>query len=221
MNDEAARSVLLVGATGLVGRECLRLLLADPDVIHLLVATRRPLPIDVPGAKLDARVVDFDRLHGHPDLFAVDQIVCALGTTMRQAGSREAFRAVDHDLPLRIARLGLAHGARHFLLVSSLGADAGARAFYTRVKGELEDAVRALGYRSVTIVRPSVLRGKRGERRVGEQLAMRVLKHAPRRWRSVDASAVAEALAHAARADAPGVRVIDSAEIHEIAAARR
>lgn len=205
--------MLLVGATGLVGRECLRQLLADPDVLHLVVVTRRPLPIEVASAKLDARVVDFDRLHGHPDLFAVDQIVCALGTTMRQAGSREAFRAVDHDLPLRIAQLGLAHGARHFLFVSALGADAGSRVFYNRVKGELEDALRALGYRSLTIVRPSVLRGKRGERRVAERLAVRLLRHAPRRWRAVDARAVAEELVRAARVDTPGVRVIESSEI--------
>lgn len=216
---DGARSVLLVGATGLVGRECLRLLLADPDVIHLVVATRRPLPIDVASAKLDARVVDFDRLHGHPDLFAVDQIVCALGTTMRQAGSRERFRAVDHDLPLRIAQLGLAHGARHFLLVSSIGADAEARTFYTRVKGELEVAVRALGYPAVTIVRPSLLRGKRGQRRVGEQIALRLMRFAPKRWKPVGANAVAEALVRAARIDAPGVRVVESAEIHELAGA--
>lgn len=215
---DAARSVLLVGATGLVGRECLRLLLADPEVIHLVVATRRPLPIDVAAAKLDARVVDFDRLHGHPDLFAVDQIICALGTTMRQAGSRERFRAVDFDLPLRIARLGLAHGARHVLLVSSIGADARSRAFYTRVKGELEDAIRALGYPSVTIVRPSLLRGKRGERRVGERVALRLMRFAPRKWKPVGASAVAEVLARAARQDAPGVRVIESAAILEMTA---
>lgn len=217
MND-AARSVLLVGATGLVGRECLRLLLADPEVIHLVVATRRALPIDVPATKLEVRVVDFDRLHGHPDLFAVDQIVCALGTTMRRAGSREGFRAVDFDLPLRIARLGLAHGARHFLLVSSVGADARSRAFYTRVKGELEDAIRALGYPSVTIVRPSLLRGKRVERRLGERVALRVMRFAPRKWKPIGASAVAEALVRAARRDAPGVRVIESAELHEATA---
>ena len=210
---DSPRTVLLVGATGLVGRECLRLLLADPDVIRLVVLTRRPLPIDVGAAKLDAHVVDFGRLEEHTALFAVDQIICALGTTMRQAGSRERFRDVDYGLPLRIAQLGIEHGVRHLLLVSALGADASSLVFYNRVKGELEEAVRALGFRSLTIVRPSLLLGKRGERRMREQISKRVLRLAPRRFRPVEASVVAERLVHEARLDAPGARVIESAEV--------
>ena len=215
------RAVLLVGATGLVGRECLRLLLADPDVMRLVVITRRPLPIDVAAPKLDACVLDFDRLEEHGELFSVDQIVCALGTTMRRAGTRERFRVVDLGIPLRVAQLGAARGARHFLLVSSLGADARSRIFYNRVKGELEQAVRALGFRSLTIVRPSLLRGKRVERRVRERVAMRVMRFAPRRWRPVQASAVAEALVRAASLDAPGVRVIESRDIVRARSAER
>ncbi|HYD51616.1 MAG TPA: NAD(P)H-binding protein [Gemmatimonadaceae bacterium] len=205
--------MLLVGATGLVGRECLRLLLADPEVIRLVVLTRRPLPLEVGAAKLDAHVVDFDHLDGHADLFAVDQIICALGTTMRQAGSRERFRAVDFGLALQVARLGASRGVRHFLLVSSLGANAGSLVFYNRVKGELEEALRGIPYRSLTVVRPSLLLGKRGERRVREQIGKRLARLAPRRYRPVEASVVAERLVHEARLDAPGVRVIESAEL--------
>jgi uncharacterized protein YbjT (DUF2867 family) len=210
---EQPRSVLLAGATGLVGRECLRLLVADAEVMRLVVVTRRPLPIEIGAAKLDAHVVDFEHLGDHRELFAVDQIICALGTTMRHAGSRARFRDVDFGLPLRIATLGASCGVRHFLLVSSLGADSGSRVFYNRVKGELEDALRGLGFRSLTIVRPSLLLGKRGERRVREQIGKRLARLAPRRFRPVEASAVAERLVQAARLDAPGVRVIESAEI--------
>jgi len=210
---DGVRTVLLVGATGLVGRECLRLLLADPDVMRLVVLTRRPLPLEVGAAKLDAHVVDFARLDEYAELFAVDQIICALGTTMRRAGSRERFRAIDYGLVLRIAQLGAARGVRHFLLVSSLGASAESRVFYSRVKGELEDAVRALPFRSITIVRPSILLGKRGERRVREQIGKRLARLAPRRYRPVEASVVAERLVHEAQLDAPGIRVIESTEL--------
>lgn len=210
---EGSRTVLLVGATGLVGRECLRLLLADPDVRRLVVLTRRPLPLEIGAAKLDAHVVDFARLDDHAELFAVDQIICALGTTMRHAGSRERFRAVDYDLVLHIAQLGAARGVRHFLLVSSLGANASSRVFYSRVKGELEDAIRTLPFRSITIVRPSILLGKRGERRVREQIGKRLARFAPRRYRPVEASVVAERLVHEAQLDAPGIRVIESTEL--------
>lgn len=211
--SDGARTVLLVGATGLVGRECLRLLLADPEVMRLVVLTRRPLPIEVGASKLDAHVVDFEQLDDLAELFAVDQIICALGTTMRRAGSREHFRAVDYGLALRIAQLGAARGVRHFLLVSSIGANPASRVFYNRVKGELEDAIRALRFRSITIVRPSILLGKRGERRVREQIGKRLARFAPRRFRPVEASVVAERLVHEAQLDAPGIRVIESTEL--------
>lgn len=212
MSDQP-RSVLLIGATGLVGRECLRLLLADQDVMRLVVVSRRPLSIDVGAAKLDAHVVPFDELESHAELFAVDQVLCALGTTMRLAGSRDRFREVDYGIPLRVAQLGLARGASHFLLVSALGASAASRVFYNRVKGELEDAVRALPFRSVSIIRPSLLIGKRGERRVREQIGRRLARLAPRRYRPVHARAVAEWLVEMARRDPPGTRIIESVDL--------
>ncbi len=151
------RSVLVVGATGLVGSEVVKKLVADPSVSRVVLAVRRP--ISGLGPKVEAKVVDFDHLENHAAVFAVDQIICALGTTIRQAGSQEAFRRVDFEYPLNIARAGLKQGARHFLLVSSLGASAESGVFYSRVKGELEDQLRSLGYRAVTIARPSLLLG--------------------------------------------------------------
>ena len=212
-----ARSVLLAGATGLVGRECLRLLLADSAFTRIVVLTRRPLSPDVRSPKLETRVIDFDHLNEYDGLFKVDAIICALGTTIRQAGSRTRFRTVDYEYPLAFARIGLQQGCRHFLVVSALGANPRSRIFYNRVKGELEDAVRALPYRRVTIVRPSLLLGPRAQLRLGEEVAKRVARWlgpmVPRPFRPVEAHAVAATLVREAKADSPGVRIVESAEL--------
>jgi uncharacterized protein YbjT (DUF2867 family) len=209
----AGRSILLAGASGLVGAEVLDQLKADASVTRLVVIGRRPMPSLDP--RIQAVVVDFDNLKAHADVFAVDQIICTLGTTMKQAGSKEAFRRVDLEYPLEMARLGLARGARHFLLVTALGADVGSRVFYNQVKGELENALRPLPYRSVTIVRPSLLLGKRKEFRPFERLAMIVGEVIPGRYRPVRARDVAKALVTAARNDEPGLRIIESEQIKE------
>lgn len=219
-NTTTSTSVLLAGATGLVGGECLRLLLADPTFSRVVALTRRPLALAAAPHKLQARVVDFDRLAEHASLFRVDQIICALGTTIKQAGSRERFRQVDLVYPLEIARLGLEHGARHVLLVSSLGANARSRVFYNRVKGELENALRALPYRAITIVRPSLLLGERRQVRLGEAIGARLGFLAPGRYRPVRASAVAMVLVDAARQDLPGLHLIESGEIRRRTADR-
>jgi uncharacterized protein YbjT (DUF2867 family) len=211
---------MVLGATGLVGRECVRRLLDDPSVARVIAVTRRPLSDDVASAKLGVEVVDFDRLALRGDLFAVDQIFCALGTTIKQAGSQEAFRRVDFEYALTAAKLGAEHGAQDFLLVSALGASAKSRIFYNRVKGELEDALRTLPYRSVTIVRPSLLLGDRGQFRLGEQVGRRIGWLVPGRYKPVSARRVAAALANAARDVTPGMRIIESNEIARTAAGK-
>lgn len=207
----APRSVLLLGATGLVGGECLRQLLADPAVGRVVVITRRSIGFE--AGKLEQIVTDLDRLEEHAEAFAVDQIVCTLGTTIKDAGSREQFRRVDYDYPLAAARLGRARAARHFLLVTSIGANARSNVFYSRVKGELEDAVLALGYPSVTIVRPSLLLGKRGKRRLGEEIAKLFAPMIVGKYKPVSAEAVARHLVRAAKDDHPGHHIIESNEI--------
>jgi uncharacterized protein YbjT (DUF2867 family) len=212
------KSILLAGGTGLVGRECLRLLLPDPAFGRVVAVVRRPLSPDVRSPKLETHVIDFDHLNEHDDLFAVDAIICALGTTIRQAGSRTRFRKVDLEYPLAFARLGLAKGASHYLLVSSLGANASSRIFYNRVKGELEDALRGLGYRRLTIVRPSLLLWPRAPMRLGEEVARRVTRWlgpmVPRSYRPVEARAVAATLVRQARESMPGLHIIESAQIN-------
>lgn len=208
-----ARTVLLAGATGLVGGECLRRLSADPGVAEVRALIRRPLAPASRAPRVSEAMVDFDRLDQVPALFRTDQVICALGTTIRQAGSRDAFRRVDHDYPLLIARLAFDHGATHFLLVSALGADAQSRVFYNRIKGELEAAILTIGFRSVTIARPSLLLGERGEFRLGEEIARRLAFLTPIRYQPVTSWQVAEALVRAAREDRPGVRIIENPEL--------
>jgi uncharacterized protein YbjT (DUF2867 family) len=210
-------AVLLVGATGLVGRECLRLLLSDQAITRIEVLARRALSPDVRSPKLSTHIIDFDHLNEYDELFTVDAIICALGTTIRQAGSRTRFRTIDLEYPLDFARLGRRRGCSHFLVVSSLGANPKSRIFYNRVKGELEGGLRELDYPCLTIVRPSLLLGPRAEQRLGEEVAKRVSKWlgplVPRPFKPVEAHAVAIALVRAAKNPCSGVRVIESSEL--------
>lgn len=152
----SGRRVLLAGATGLVGGHLLQALLTDPGVAVVHALARRPLALS--HARLTAHGVDFATL---PVLPAVDEVYLALGTTIRQAGSQEAFRAVDFAANLAVAKAALASGARCIGLVSAMGADARSRVFYNRVKGELEEALGMLAPEALVIARPSLLLGDR------------------------------------------------------------
>jgi uncharacterized protein YbjT (DUF2867 family) len=203
----------VIGATGLVGRECVTQLAARPEFERVTAVARRALPNDLQSPKLRTVVMEFDRLDEHVDTFRASHVFCALGTTIRQAGSPERFRQVDFGYPLRVAELARAAGARHFLLVSSVGASAASRGLYLRVKGDLEAAIVALGFPSVTVVRPSLLLGDRKEFRLGEEIARRLSWAFPRKYRAVHVRDVARALVIAAVEDRPGVRVIENPEI--------
>jgi uncharacterized protein YbjT (DUF2867 family) len=205
------KRALVAGATGLVGGELIRQLSANSGYATVTALVRRP-PRDLPSA-VQAMVVDFGRLETAAGALAPDDVFCALGTTIRTAGSQEAFRLVDHDYVLEVARMARARGARHFLLVSSLGANPRSRVFYSRVKGEVEAALQELGYPSITIVRPSLLLGNRAELRLGETLMKQLGVLMPRKYRPVHASAVAACML-ASAADPPfGVRIIESRDI--------
>jgi uncharacterized protein YbjT (DUF2867 family) len=208
------KTLMLVGATGLVGRCVLQLALAEPRIGRLVAPTRRPLP---PHPKLENPVVDFAALPVEAPWWQVDGVICTLGSTLRQAGSREAFRRVDFNYPLAVARLARARGAAAYALNSSLGADPGSRVFYARTKGELEEALRPVGYPSLTLVRPGLLGGKRQEFRFGERVATVLLALLgpllPRRYRIVPAGRVAAALLEAVVTARPGVQVIESEKL--------
>jgi uncharacterized protein YbjT (DUF2867 family) len=174
---------------------------------------RRALPSELSRPPVVSVQVDYSRLEPPPAWAAADHVFCALGTTRRQAGSAAAFRQVDLEYPVALARAARSRGARHFLLVSALGASPTSRVFYNRVKGEVEAAITALGFRSVTIARPSLLLGQRSEPRLGERLGRILGVVAPPRWRPVPVARVARALVEAAKADAPGVRILENREL--------
>lgn len=209
----ASRTVLLSGATGLVGSHCLQQLLADPYYKKVVVLTRRPLGSVVSNPKLDQRIVDFEQLDDFISGLQVDHVLSALGTTIAKAGSQESFRRVDFDYPLTIARAALDAGAKHLVLVSSLGADPDGRVFYLKVKGELEAAISNLGYPGVTFLRPSLLLGERQEPRLAEQFYEVLLRAAPKRYRGVQAEIVARAMLESAKSEQPGCEILDSPQI--------
>ncbi len=165
--------VLLLGATGLIGRHCLHALLNEPKVTEVLAPTRRNLSIK--DQKLYNALVDFDRLDEYPHLFEVDSIICCLGTTIKQAGSKSNFKKVDFQYCVDAAELGRAHNVKSFYLVSALGSSQSSLFFYSRVKGELEDHLKELAYQNLSIYRPSLLLGEREESRLGETLASKFM----------------------------------------------
>jgi uncharacterized protein YbjT (DUF2867 family) len=208
--SEAPR-VLLVGATGLVGRRVMEAAVA-PASVRLVALSRREAPLP-PGARMEMLVADPADWRAAIAAIAPDAVICALGTTWRQAGRSEAaFRAVDRDLVLQVAQAAKAEGATRFVLVSSVGAELAARAFYLRVKAETEAAVAKLGFQRLDILRPGLLRGPRGaDRRPLERLGivasplMDLFLHGKwRSYRSIDARTVAHAALQCTREKAPG-----------------
>lgn len=206
--------LLLFGASGLVGQATLREALADARVTTVIAPTRRALPAQ---ARLQNPLVDFEHLPVDAAWWSVDAVICALGTTIRDAGSQAEFRKVDHEYPLAAGRLARNAGATTYVLTSASGADPASRIFYSRTKGELERDLAAIGFDSLTFVRPGLLGGVRARRRPAEHFGMKLLGAMapvlPRRYRVVAAEAVASALLEAALSPRPGLRVIESEAI--------
>lgn len=226
----SGQGVLLAGATGLVGGLVLRELLADPGFRGRIVApVRRPLGIN--DVRLLSVTQDMSKLADDASADAamasapaLDCYVCCLGTTIKTAGSREAFIAVDRELLLRLARVARTHGARQAILVSSVGASRQSANFYLRVKGEVEDALSGLGFDRVDILRPGLLLGERRERRRGEAIAQAfaplgnlLLRGRLSRYRAIEAQDVASAIARLIGESAKGDFVHEHAEIMALA----
>lgn len=221
-------NVMLLGATGLVGRECLALLLANPQVQQIQVLLRRALTPDEligpggaakQGSKLHIHVVDFDHLDDlareRPSLFQVDAAICALGTTIKQAGSQTAFKRVDHGYPLAAARCVRAHGCQHFLLVSAMGANAASPVFYNRIKGNIENDIAILNFAAVTIARPSLLLGDRAEFRLAEKIMGKLAWLIPPPWTPVHVRQVARGLVGALQQPPAGRRILSNVVLRE------
>ena len=212
------KTALLAGATGLIGSHLLPLLLESERYAKVIVVGRRALPMTHP--KLTQVVTDFDKLHDVRLQLIADDVFCCLGTTMKQAGSKENFYKVDFLYVVTLAALTAANFAAQFMVISSLGADSEARVYYSRVKGEMEEAVRQVPFRAIHIFRPSLLLGERTQPRLGERVGAVVLRVlAPlmrgplQKYHPVTGAAVAAAMLRAAEDDGGGIRVHLSDEI--------
>jgi uncharacterized protein YbjT (DUF2867 family) len=209
------RAALLVGATGLVGSFLLERLLASDAYARVSVWVRRD-----PGKahpKLECEVADFERLHERR--VQAEDVFCCLGTTIKKAGSQAAFRQVDYDYPVALAIAAAGGGAKRLLVVSALGANPDSTVFYSRVKGEMEIAVRAAGVPTTIFFRPSLLSGPRAEVRRGERIGEaigKVLGPLLGKYRPIHADLVAAAMLRAALENRPS-GIIESGEIRKIA----
>lgn len=216
MND--SRTALLLGATGLVGGHCLELLLDDEDYEQVITLGRRDL--DRKHPKLEHHLIDFECMTNCRDLIKARDVFCCLGTTIKKAGSQEAFRKVDFKYPYEVAMIARENGVEQFLLVSSIGADARSRVFYSRVKGELEEAIMSIPFDAVQIFRPSLLLGTRDEVRLGEQFAEKVSRFFSfmfvgpfAKYRPIHALEVATAMVKVAKEQPRGVNIYESGQI--------
>ncbi len=206
------KTALIAGASGLIGQQLLPLLLASERYSRVVALVRTPLPLV--HEKLEQQVVAFDHLADYQAQLIADDVFCCLGTTMRQAGSREAFYQVDFTYVTELARLAAANFGGQLLVVSSLGAHPHARSYYARVKGEMEAAVQQTSFRAIHIFRPSLLLGHRSNPRFGERVAGAllgllhpVLRGPLRPYRAIGADTVARAMLRAAQDDGGGTRI--------------
>lgn len=220
MNTE--RTAILLGASGLVGGFCLRELVDDPSYTRVMLFGRRQLPA-LTRAKVSQRIAELATLTVD-DLRGAHDVFCALGTTIRKAGSQAEFRHVDLEMPLHLANEAVQAGAEQMVAVSSVGADPRSKNFYLRTKGELEQELAKLPFRAVHILRPSLLLGKRDEFRLGEAIGMTVAPALDlltlgklRRYHSVHAQLVGRAMVAAARQGTAGVHIYEYRQIVSLA----
>jgi uncharacterized protein YbjT (DUF2867 family) len=211
MAETPGRVALVAGSSGMVGAQLLPLLLQAPQYTRVHALSRRPLPFDHP--RMANRVVRFEAsLQAQLKGLQCQDAFCCLGTTIRDAGSQAAFRAVDHDLVLEFSQLALSCGAERMVVVSAVGANAGSKSFYLRVKGEMEKALEGLRFRALDILQPSLLLGSRRDLRpleLGAQVAMwlvnPLLLGSWSRYRAISAATVAAAMCGAATSGRRGV----------------
>jgi uncharacterized protein YbjT (DUF2867 family) len=211
------RTALVIGATGLVGSHLVEKLCASDRYGKINILSRRPLRYENP--KIEVRIIDFNR----PDATQVtgDDVFCAIGTTIRKAGSKEKQYKVDCEYPAHLALIAKENGAQKFILVSSVGADAKSANFYLGTKGRLEEKLKALDYNKLVILRPSIILGRRREFRLGEKIGIAMVKllrplmiGSLKKYRGVEAAAIAgKMLEMAAQGTNEKIQIIASEQI--------
>lgn len=215
---EKKKTAVLIGATGLVGRELVQALAGSESYGAIVVLSRRASGLR--HEKLTEHLIDFDRMGDFAGLIHGDHAFCCLGTTMKKAGSKANFRKVDYDYVLEFARHASRNGVGGFSLVSSIGASPSSAVFYSRVKGEAEEAVAKLPFVKVQIFRPSLLLGDRREKRFGEDMAKAIYRGIdfllPARYKGIEARVVAAAMHKASLGPETGVIIYPSEKIRAL-----
>lgn len=221
------KQALILGATGLIGQQVLRLLLTDNHYNKVTILVRNEVSMTHP--KLVSIVLDdFSKMANHREVFKVDDVFCCLGTTIKKAKTKENFKRVDFSFPLIAAQLAKEMQVKRFLLVSAIGADPRSSVFYNRVKGELEKAIQELGLSSFLIFRPSLLLGPRNEFRLGEKLAewttqplSFLFRGTLARYRPIHGGDVARAMILMAQTFLPGTHIFENHQMHKMLETRR
>lgn len=215
------KEILLFGGTGLIGNELLQLLLQDAS--HDVKAfSRQPIMIEAPAPSFTNHVISFNRWEEYGALITGDVLFCCLGTTIRKAKSKEAFRNIDYKLVMRIAKIALENGVKKMLVISSIGADADSGNFYLKTKGEMERDLRALPFHQLKILRPSILTGNRKEFRLGEKIGIGLasltsplMMGALKKYRPIKAATVARAMLVLSKENSDRI-IYDSEMLQEI-----
>lgn len=214
------QSILLIGASGLVGNEILKLLYRDKYYQEIVLLNRRKLTEYTDDPRIRQIIVDFDRLEDYKNSIKALTIVSTLGTTIKKAGSRENFKKIDYTYTLKVAEIAKRNGAEHFILVTSIGADPKSKIFYNRIKGEVEKTASDLGFRTLSIFRPSILLGKRKEFRLGEVIGktfMSIFSFAlPKKYEPTEAHQLAETILYVARRPEPGIKIYKADHIQDL-----
>lgn len=215
------KTALIIGATGLIGSQLVDLLLESPLYEKVILFAKRPSGKS--HVKLQEYVVDFDQPETYEHLVKGDDFFCAIGTTIKKAGSQSAFRKVDFDYPIVFSKIAKKNDVAQFLVVSSLGADKDSNNFYLKTKGEMEFDLTQANFKATKIVRPSLLLGPRSEFRLGERVGAVFMKVFSflfigkfKKYRPIESAIVARALFNLAQSNGKGSTIYESDQLLNI-----
>ena len=215
------KSALIIGSTGLIGSELVNLLLDSNDYLKVITFVKRDSGIKHP--KLTQHFIDFDKPETYKDLVVGDDFFCAIGTTIKKAGSQNAFRKVDFEYPKQFAAFALDNKVKQFLIISSLNANAMSGNFYLKTKGEIQDFLKNCAFESVAVLQPSLLLGNRTEFRLGEKVGAFFMKAFSfvfqgnlKKYKPIEGITVAKALLKIAQKNVKGFKIYESDVMQEI-----
>jgi uncharacterized protein YbjT (DUF2867 family) len=221
IDSNSKKTALVIGSSGLIGSHLVIQLLSNPNFEKVIVFNRRPCLLLHP--KIEEHIIDFNNLKAIEPYVKGDVMFCTMGTTIKKAGSKEAFRLVDVVYPEQFAEMALHNQVKQFLIISSLGADLHSNNFYLKTKGEIETFLQNSAFKSVSILRPSLLLGDRKEFRLGEKIASYVLPVLSlfligpfKKYRAIEAKTVAKAMLEIALQNKSGFNIYPSDELQTI-----